>query len=69
MPIVASFVSIFVASFVAIFGICGSGCSSPSGGTPADGTGGAGGAVSGAGGWMGPAPLPCDAFAAGAARA
>src|SRR5437764_8778869 len=34
------------------------------GGSTGGGTGGAV-MISGAGGWMGPAPLPCDAFAAG----
>ena len=46
---------------------CGLACSATSNPDPgATGVGGTTGAVtSGAGGWMGPAPLPCDAFAAG----
>jgi hypothetical protein len=58
-----------------VLGICGIGwlgCSITSanpdmGGAGGSTGGGTGGAVmiSGAGGWMGPAPLPCDAFAAG----
>ena len=46
---------------------CSLACSATSNPDPgASGAGGSTGAMtSGAGGWMGPAPLPCDAFAAG----
>jgi len=56
-------------SIVLILGICGigglgsSGCTSSAANSDTGGVGGT--MLSGAGGWMGPAPLPCDAFAAG----
>ena len=50
---------------VAILGIACWGCTSTtSPQDPGGSVGGASGSVTGAGGWMGPAPLPCDAYAA-----
>ena len=52
-------------ALVAILGIACWGCASTtSPQDPGGSVGGASGSMTGAGGWMGPAPLPCDAYAA-----
>src|SRR2546430_14586911 len=54
---------VVILGIVAIGGLSSSGCTSTGTGGDTSGVGGA--VLTGAGGWMGPAPLPCDAFAAG----